>query len=50
MPSTQELLILLVAIFVLWLMLKLARFAIRVIFFFVTLAIIAGVLWFFFSR
>lgn len=50
MPSTHELLILLVAIFVLWFLLKLARLAFRVILFFVTLAIIGGVLWLFFTR
>jgi hypothetical protein len=50
MPSTQELLILLIAIFVLWFILKLARIAIRVIFFFITLAIIAGALWWFMAR
>lgn len=50
MPSTQELLILFVAIFVLWFLLKLARLAIRVIFFIVTLAIVGGVLWYVFMR
>lgn len=45
MPSTQELLILLVAIFVLWFVLKLARLAIKVILFFITLALAAGLLW-----
>jgi hypothetical protein len=50
MPSTQELLILLVAIFVLWFVLKLARLAIRVILFIVTLAIVGGVLWHLFMR
>ncbi len=45
MPSTQELLILLVAIFVLWFVLKLARLAIKVILFIITLAIAAGLLW-----
>jgi hypothetical protein len=50
MPSTQELLILLIAIFVLWFLLKLARLAIRVIFFIVTLAIVGGVLWYVFMR
>jgi hypothetical protein len=49
MPSTQELLILLVAIFVLWFLLKLARLAIRVILFIITLAIVGGVLWWFFT-
>ncbi|HEX8618853.1 MAG TPA: hypothetical protein VF911_14815 [Thermoanaerobaculia bacterium] len=50
MPSTQELLVLLVAIFVLWFVLKLARLAFRVIFFLITLAIAGGVLWFVFMR
>ena len=50
MPSTNELLILLVAIFAIWIVLKLARIAIRVIFFFITVAVIVGVLWFFFMR
>jgi hypothetical protein len=50
MPSTQELLILFLAIFVLWMLLKVARLAIRVILFFVTLAIVGGVLWYVFAR
>jgi hypothetical protein len=50
MPSTHELLILLIAIFVLWFVLKLARLAIRVILFFITLAIAGGVLWYVFMR
>ena len=50
MPSTQELLILFVALFVLWIVLKVARFAIRVILFFVTIAVVGGVLWYFFVR
>ena len=50
MPSTHELLILLVAIFAIWLVLKLARIAIRVIFFFITIAVVLGVLWFVFAR
>ena len=50
MPSTHELLILLVVIFALWFVLKLARLAIRVIFFIVTLAIVGGVLWYVFMR
>ena len=50
MPSTQELLILFLAIFVLWILLKMARLAIRVILFFVTLAIVGGVLWYVFAR
>ncbi len=50
MPGTQELLILIVAIFVLWIVLKVARFAIRVIFLLMSIAILAGVLWFLFAR
>ena len=50
MPSTQELLILIVAIFVLWIVLKVAKVAIRLIFFFVSVAILAGVLWYLFAR
>ena len=50
MQSIPELLILLIAIFVLWFVLKMARLAIRVIFFLVTLAILAGVLWYVFMR
>jgi hypothetical protein len=50
MPSTHELLILLIAIFVLWFVLKLARLAIRVILFIITMAIVAGALWWFLAR
>ena len=50
MPSTEELLVLVVAIFVLWFLLKLAKLAIRVILFLVTLAIVIGVIWHFFLR
>ena len=50
MPGTQELLILFIAIFVLWLVLKLAKLAIRVILFLITLAIVIGVIWHFFLR
>ena len=50
MPSTQELLILIVAIFVLWIVLKVAKVAIRLIFFFISVAILAGVLWYLFAR
>jgi hypothetical protein len=50
MPGTQELLVLIVAIFVLWFVLKLAKLAIRVILFLVTLAIVIGVFWHFFPR
>lgn len=50
MPSTQELLILLIAIFALWFVLKMARLAIKVIFFIVTIAVAGGVLWYMFMR
>jgi hypothetical protein len=50
MPSTEELLVLIVAIFVLWFLLKLAKLAIRVILFLVTCAIVIGVVWHFFLR
>lgn len=50
MPSAPELLVLLIAILVLWIVLKLAKLAIKVIFFLVTIAVIAGALWLFFSR
>jgi hypothetical protein len=46
MPSIHELLILLVVIFALWFVLKLARIAIRVIFLLVSIAVLVGVLWF----
>lgn len=50
MPSINELLILLVAIFAIWFVLKLARIAIRVIFLLISIAALAGVLWFVFMR
>jgi hypothetical protein len=50
MPGTQELLVLVVAIFVLWFVLKLAKLAIRVILFLIMLAIVIGVIWHFFPR
>lgn len=50
MPSTHELLILVIAIFALWIVLKLAKLAIKVIFFLITVAIVVGVFWLFFMR
>ena len=50
MPSSQELLILVVAIFALWIVLKVAKLAIRLIFFILSVAILAGVLWYLFAR
>lgn len=47
--SPQELLILLAAVFVLWIVLKLARIAIKVIFLFISIVIFLGVIWFVFS-
>lgn len=50
MPSTHELFVLLLAILVLWIVLKVAKVAIKLIFFFIVIAAIAGVLWLFLSR
>ena len=50
MPSLQELLGILIAIIVIWFILKMARVAIRLIVFIVGLAIIVGVLYFVFVR
>ena len=50
MPSTSELIGLLIAILVLWIVLKMAKLAIKLIFFVVVIAAIAGVLWLFLSR
>jgi hypothetical protein len=50
MPGTQELLVLVIAIFVLWFVLKIAKLAIRVILFLIMVAIVIGVLWHFFPR
>ena len=49
-PSTQELFFLVIAIFALWFVLKLAKLAIRVILFLITVAIVMGVVWHFFLR
>jgi hypothetical protein len=48
--SPQEILILLAAVFVLWIVLKLARIAIKVIFIFISIVIFLGVIWFVFAR
>jgi hypothetical protein len=50
MPSPEQLLILVVAILVLWIVLKVAKFALRMIFLLVSVAILAGVLWYLFAR
>ena len=48
--SPQEILILLAAVFVLWIVLKLVRVAIKVIFIVISIAIFLGVIWFVFAR
>ena len=48
--SPQELLILLVAVFVLWIVLKMAKLAIKVILFIIMIAIVGGVLWLVLAR
>ncbi|HVE70748.1 MAG TPA: hypothetical protein VNI54_05210 [Thermoanaerobaculia bacterium] len=48
--SAPELLTLLVAVLVLWIVLKVAKIAVKVIFFIITLIVIAGVLWLFLAR
>jgi hypothetical protein len=50
MPDSREILILLLAIFAIWFVLKLAKLAIRVTLFIVTVVVIAGVFWLFFAR
>ncbi|MEO8379101.1 MAG: hypothetical protein ABI779_05515 [Acidobacteriota bacterium] len=50
MPSTQEVLVLLVALLVLWVVLKTAKLAIKVIFYLIVIAAIAGAFWLFFPR
>jgi hypothetical protein len=48
--SASELLVLLLAVLVLWIVLKMAKFAIKVIFIIVALVVIAGALWLFIPR
>jgi hypothetical protein len=50
MPSASELLIFVVAILAIWIFLKLAKLAFRLILFVITLAIVGGALWYFFLR
>ena len=50
MPSTHELLILIAAILVLWIVVKVARIAIRMLFLFISVVVFAGVIWFVFLR
>jgi hypothetical protein len=48
--SAPELLYLLIAVLILWIVLKVAKIAIKVIFFVITIVVIAGALWFFLAR
>jgi hypothetical protein len=50
MPDSHEILILLVAIFAIWFVLKLAKLAIRVILFIIAAALLVGGFWLFFAR
>jgi len=50
MPSTHELLILIAAILVLWIVVKVARIAIKMLFLFIAVVVFAGVIWFVFVR
>jgi hypothetical protein len=50
MPGIQELLGVLIVIFVIWFVLKMARVAIRLILFVIALALLAGALYFVFVR
>ena len=48
--SGSELLYLLIAVLVLWIVLKVAKFAVKVIFIIITIVVIAGALWFLIPR
>lgn len=50
MPSTNELLGILIAIIVIWIVLKVARVAIRMILFLTVVLLIAGALYYVFMR
>lgn len=50
MPAAQELLGILVAVIVIWIILKVAKVAIKLILFIITLLIAAGVLYYLFAR
>ena len=50
MPSPFELIILLAAILLLWIVLKVAKVAIKLILFLIGIAVIAGALWLFIPR
>ena len=48
--SAYELFALLLAVLVLWIVLKVAKFAIKVIFILISIVVIAGALWLFIPR
>ena len=50
MPGLHELLGILVVVFVIWFVLKMARVAIRLILFFIGLIVLIGVLYYVFTR
>lgn len=50
MPTLQELLGILIVVVVIWLLLKMARVALRLFFFLLGLILVAGVLYFVFVR
>ena len=50
MPAAQELLGILVAVIVIWIILKVAKVAIKLILFIITLLLVAGVLYYLFAR
>ena len=50
MPGAQELLGLVIVVFVIWIVLKMAAVAIRIIFLLITLAVIFGAVYWLFMR
>ena len=48
--SASELVVLLLAVLVLWIVLKVAKFAVKVIFVLISIVVIAGALWLFIPR
>ena len=48
--SAYELFALLLAVLVLWIVLKVAKFAVKMIFIIITIVVIAGALWLFIPR
>jgi hypothetical protein len=50
MPYVQELLGILIVIFVIWVLLKVAKVAIRLVFFLIAVALLAGAVYYFVLR